>query len=73
MLDKALYSNVPQLNTVEPDIEIEVENPEAMHVGIGGIEIDLDPKEEREDSRPTPAKTVPYAAPHPTGVVSDLP
>jgi hypothetical protein len=48
MLDKALYSNVPQLNTVEPDIEIEVENPEAMHVGIGGIEIDLDPKDEKE-------------------------
>ena len=50
MLDKALYSNVPQLNTVEPDIEIEVENPEAVHVGIGGIEIDLDPKHEHEGS-----------------------
>ena len=50
MLDKALYSNVPQLNTVEPDIEIEVENPEAVHVGIGGIEIDLDPKDEKESS-----------------------
>jgi len=45
MLDKALYSNVPQLNTVEPDIEIEVENPEAVHVGIGGLEIDLMPND----------------------------
>jgi hypothetical protein len=50
MLDKALYSNVPQLNTVEPDIEIEVENPDSMKVGIGGIEIDLDPKNEHDGS-----------------------
>lgn len=44
MLDKALYTNVPPLNTVGPDIEIEVENPEAMKIGIGGIEIELMPK-----------------------------
>jgi len=49
MLDKALYSNVPQLNTVEPDIEIEVENPEAMHIGIGGLEIDLEPDKQLSD------------------------
>ena len=49
MLDKALYTNVPKLNTVEPDIEIEVENPESMKVGIGGIEIDLDPKDENSE------------------------
>ena len=46
MLDKALYSSVPQLNTVEPDIEIEIENPESLHVGIGGLEIDLEPGSE---------------------------
>ena len=49
MLDKALYSNVPQLNTVEPDIEIEIENPESLHVGIGGLEIDLEPGSEVSD------------------------
>ena len=49
MLDKALYSNVPQLNTVEPDIEIEIENPESLHVGIGGLEIDLEPGSEASD------------------------
>jgi len=49
MLDKALYSNVPQLNTVEPDIEIEVEDPEDVKVGIGGIEIDLMPHHELSD------------------------
>lgn len=48
-IDKALYSNVSQLNTVEPDIEIEVENPESMSVGIGGIEIDLMPEREASD------------------------
>jgi len=47
-VDKALYSGVPQLNTVEPDIEIEVENPEAMHIGIGGLEIDMFPEKEND-------------------------
>jgi hypothetical protein len=28
-----------------PDIEIEIEDPEAVHIGIDGLEIDLEPKE----------------------------
>ena len=40
MLDKALYSNVPQLNTVEPDIEIEIEDPEELS-GLDGIAIEM--------------------------------
>jgi len=42
--DKALYTDVPPLDvSSENDIEIEVEDPESMHIGIGGIEIDLEP------------------------------
>ena len=42
--DKALYTDVPPLDvSPDNDIEIEVEDPESMHIGIGGIEIDLEP------------------------------
>ena len=42
--DKALYTDVPPLDvSPQPDIEIEVQDPEEMHIGIGGIEIDLEP------------------------------
>jgi len=42
--DKALYTDVPPLDvSPQEDIEIEVEDPESMHIGIGGIEINLEP------------------------------
>lgn len=44
--DRALYSEVPPLSVedIEPAIEIEVENPESMTIGIDGLEIDLSPQ-----------------------------
>jgi len=49
--DRALYSEVPPLNLAEdaPDIEIEVENPESMTIGVDGLEIDLSPEKETAD------------------------
>lgn len=51
--DRALYSDVPPLNvadiTNEPAIEIEVENPESMTIGIDGLEIDISPEAETPD------------------------
>jgi len=47
MLDKALYQ-APQGITMleEPDIEIEIENPDEVSIGLGDIEIDLKPEKE---------------------------
>lgn len=44
--DRALYSEVPPLaiDDVEPAIEIEVENPDSMTIGIDGLEINLSPE-----------------------------
>lgn len=51
--DRALYSDVPPLSVEdlsdEPAIEIEVENPESMTIGIDGLEIDLSPQEPTSD------------------------
>lgn len=51
--DRALYSEVPPLNMAEdlnePAIEIEVENPESMTIGIDGLEIDISPEEPTAD------------------------
>lgn len=51
--DRALYTNVPPLNLAEeakePDIEIEVVNPESMTIGIDGLEIELSPEEPTAD------------------------
>ena len=33
----------------EPDIEIEIEDPEKVTVGIGGMEIEIDPDAESSD------------------------
>lgn len=48
--DRALYSAVPPLSledvTPAPDIEIEVENPESMTIGIDGVELELVPGRE---------------------------
>jgi hypothetical protein len=47
MLDKALYQ-APQGITMleEPDIEIEIENPDEVSIGMGDIEINLKPEKE---------------------------
>jgi len=47
-MDKALYQAPMGLSDLaeQPDIEIEIEDPEAVSIDMGGIEIDLKPKKE---------------------------
>ena len=52
-IDKALYE-APQglagIDAQQPDMEIEIVNPEAVHIGMDGLEINLGPAEkEKED------------------------
>ena len=49
--DKALYQ-APQGMSNEDmggDIEIEIEDPESVHIGLGDIEIDIEPGKEEDD------------------------
>jgi hypothetical protein len=51
-IDKALYGmpeGVEALALEEAPIEIEIENPEDVTIGIGGVEIDLMPEDENEE------------------------
>jgi hypothetical protein len=51
-MDKALYEapqGLESLDAGEPDLEIEIVDPEAVHIGIDGMEIDLLPSKEEED------------------------
>jgi len=49
-IDKALYSNISMgIASEEPDIEIEVENPDSMVISGGGITIELEPEGEFSD------------------------
>jgi len=47
-IDAALNPMDPALMTEEPAIEIEIENPDDVKIGIGGVEIDLMPEVEEE-------------------------
>ena len=43
-MDKALYqAPVGMMESQEPDIEIEIEDPESVKIGIGGMEIEIEP------------------------------
>ncbi len=46
-MDKSLYQ-APQgiSDLMEPDLEIEIENPESVSLEMGDIEIDLKPRKE---------------------------
>jgi hypothetical protein len=52
-IDKSLYEapvGIADLAEQEPDIEIEIEDPEAVRIGIDGMEIEIEPgKENSED------------------------
>lgn len=50
-IDKALYA-APQGITqgLEPDLEIEIEDPEAVKLRTDGLEIDIEPRDEDEES-----------------------
>ena len=43
-IDKSLYS-APEGMPMGPDIEIEIEDPEAVHISMDGLEIDMEPQE----------------------------
>ena len=51
-IDKALYE-APQglagIDSQQPDMEIEIVNPESVHIGMDGLEIDLEQDKEKED------------------------
>jgi len=52
-IDKSLYSapeGLEALAVEEAPIEIEIEDPESVSVGIGGVEIELTPEEPTEDT-----------------------
>jgi hypothetical protein len=53
MFDKSLNQAPLGLESLlggdEPDIEIEIDDPESLHIAMGGMEIDFDPKEETDE------------------------
>ena len=50
-IDKGLYQAPEGLDELAgPPVEIEIEDPESVSIGIGDLEIDLEPRTEREDS-----------------------
>jgi hypothetical protein len=49
-MDKALYQAPQGISALmEPDIEIEIEDPESVNIGMGDIEIDLKPQKKQTD------------------------
>ena len=51
-VDKALYQAPQGLEAIvgaEPDIEIEIEDPESVTIGVDGMEIEIDPDAMPED------------------------
>lgn len=51
MIDKGLYQapeGLEQLAAEEPAIEIEIEDPESVSIKAGGLEIEIEPKEDTE-------------------------
>jgi hypothetical protein len=53
MFDKSLNQAPLGLESLlggeEPDIEIEIDDPESLHIAMGGLEIDFDPKGETDE------------------------
>ena len=50
-IDKALYQAPQGLEAIaaEPDLEIEIEDPEAVRIGIDGMEIEIEPGQESDE------------------------
>lgn len=52
-MDKSLYQAPMGLEEeagMVPDMEIEIEDPEAVHIGIGDLEIDLEPQDNLDEN-----------------------
>jgi hypothetical protein len=51
-IEKSLYQapeGIEALAAAEPDIEIEIEDPESVKIGMDGLEIEIEPAKESED------------------------
>jgi hypothetical protein len=50
-MDKGLYAAPQGLSDIQsaPDVEIEIEDPEAVHIDMDGLEIDLESKDTEDD------------------------
>ncbi len=51
-IDKGLYQapvGIEELAASEPDLEIEIEDPESVEISMDGLTIELEPKEEEDD------------------------
>ena len=51
-IEKSLYAAPQGLEDLaggQPDLQIEIENPDAVHIGIDGMEIDLEPHDQMDD------------------------
>jgi len=58
-LDATLASGaVPGVNMPEPDLEIEIEDPEEVNLRMGDVEIDIDPSEDEGDFNENLAETL---------------
>ena len=52
-ISKGLYAapeGLEQIDNVAPEIEIEIEDPESVSIGMDGLEIDLKPAKETADT-----------------------
>ena len=45
-MEKSLYQAPQGIADLQPDMAIEIDNPDAVHIEIDGMEIDLEPQEE---------------------------
>ncbi len=51
-IEKGLYAAPQGLDALaaqEPDIEIEIEDPESVKIGVDGMEIEIEPKEPSDE------------------------
>ena len=51
-IDKGLYQlpqGMPQATPQEPVMEIEIEDPESVKIGVDGLEIEIEPSKEVDD------------------------
>ena len=51
-IDKALYAapqGIEELAAMEPELEIEIENPDSVTIGMDGLEVEIEPGEESDD------------------------
>jgi hypothetical protein len=51
-IEKSLYQapvGIEELASAEPELEIEIENPDSVTIGMDGLEIEIEPKEETDE------------------------